>query len=118
MDWQKGFLCSLESEIPWESLELLVESIDPGSGRIFIEAYERRRVMLRVFVLRHWLGLTPLEAERILKRRMQLRDFAGIGTDQPVPSPALIQEFEALLSQGGIKDVVRAAVPRALGSVR
>jgi transposase, IS5 family len=103
------FLSEMEQVIPWERLLKLIEPHYPkaGKGRQPMGL----NVMLRIYCLQQWYGLSDPGAEEALYDMESMRRFAGLELGEDViPDETTILNFRHLLEQHNLTNAVFEAV--------
>lgn len=103
------FLAEMEAVVPWARLEALISPhyTKPRKGRPQMPL----SVMLRIYFLQQWYGLSDPGAEEALYDMHSMRDFAGLdlGHD-PIPDETTILNFRHLLEQHTLTEALFEAV--------
>lgn len=73
---REKFLCEMDEVVPWARLEALIEPHypKPGKGRHPFSL----SVLLRIYFLQQWYGLSDPGAEEALYDMDSMRRFAGL----------------------------------------
>ena len=90
------FLAEMDKVVPWSRLQALIEPFYPkaGNGRPPLPL----AMMLRVYCLQQWYGLSDPGMEEALYDMESMRRFAGIElNDEAVPDETSILNFRRLL---------------------
>lgn len=110
MTWRIQFLQGMETVVDWAELEALV-------APIYGSAWARPdklplRIMLRIYVMKHWFGYNAAEMEQALyaEGATALRRFAGLNGSFRVPGSSEILRFHQLLEQHGLTERIFAIV--------
>lgn len=106
---REKFLSEMEQVIPWERLLKLIEPHYPkaGKGRQPIGL----NVMLRIYCLQQWYGLSDPGAEEALYDMESMRRFAGLELgEDAAPDETTILNFRHLLEQHNLTNAVFEAV--------
>jgi transposase, IS5 family len=97
------FLAEMEQVVPWSRLTALIEPHYPkaGNGR----PPKGLEIMLRMYLLQQWFGLSDPAVEEALYDSLAMRAFAGIdlGRDA-VPDETTVLKFRHLLEQHRLGD--------------
>ena len=102
---RESFLEAMNEAIPWEKW---VGYIRPW----YYSGKRGRRprdleVMLRMFLLRHWFGLSDEGMEEAILDSYSMRSFLGINfIDEQVPGSTTLFRFRHMLSEHGIDDKI------------
>lgn len=103
------FLGEMEAVVPWSRLEALIAPhyTRPPKGRPQMPL----SVMLRIYFLQQWYGLSDPGAEEALYDMRSMRDFAGLdlGHD-PIPDETTILNFRHLLEENDLTEALFDAV--------
>jgi IS5 family transposase len=95
---REQFLNTMETVVPWEVLESLIEPYYPkaGNGRQPVGL----SIMLRIYFLQHWFNLSDPGAEDALYESAVLRRFTGVDLGRAAaPDETTILNFRHLLEQ-------------------
>lgn len=106
---REKFLNEMEHVVPWERLQGLVEPYYPkaGKGRQPMGL----NVMLRIYCLQQWYGLSDPGAEEALYDMESMRRFAGLELgEDAIPDETTILNFRRLLEQHNLTNAVFEAV--------
>ena len=96
---RERFLSEMERCIPWEGLLAVIEPHYPRGGRrggqpIGLE------VMLRIYLMQQWFGLSDPLMEDSLYEVASMRNFAGLElNDERIPDESTILQFRHLLER-------------------
>ena len=111
------FLAEMTAVVPWAALEALIEPRYPKLG-----AKGGRRpfplgVMLRIYCLQQWYGLSDPGAEEALYDICSMRAFAGLELGRnAIPDETTILNFRHLLERHNLTKAVFAAVAEHLAA--
>jgi len=103
------FLGEMESVVPWARLEVLIgpHYTKPCNGRPQMPL----TVMLRIYFLQQWYGLSDPGAEEALYDMHSMRDFAGLNlTHDAIPDETTILNFRHLLEAHNLTEALFGAV--------
>ena len=103
------FLREMESVVPWQELEALIEPHYPkaGKGRQPVGL----AIMLRVYFLQHWFNLSDPAAEDALYESPVLRGFAKVDLGRAAaPDETTILNFRHLLDKHDLSSKIFDAV--------
>ena len=92
------FLGEMDAVVPWVRLEGLISPYytKPGKGRPQMPL----SVMLRIYFLQQWYGLSDPGAEEALYDMHSMRDFAGLDLARDaIPDETTILNFRHLLER-------------------
>jgi transposase, IS5 family len=106
---REKFLNEMERVVPWDRLLELIEPHYPKTGR----GRQPRglRVMLRIYCLQQWYGLSDPGAEEALYDIESMRRFVGLELgEDAIPDETTILNFRRLLEQHGLTSSVFEAV--------
>jgi IS5 family transposase len=109
------FLAEMAAVVPWAKLEAVIErhypKIGPQGGRRPFPL----QVMLRIYCLQQWYGLSDPGAEEALYDMHSMRAFAGLelGRDA-VPDESTILNFRHLLERHALTEAIFSAVAEHL----
>lgn len=94
------FLGRMESLIPWQRLESVIEPYYPkaGNGR---RPYPLA-TMLRIHCMQQWYSMSDPAMEDALYEIASMRLFAGLSLDKPIPDHSTILKFRHLLERHGL----------------
>lgn len=94
------FLGRMESLIPWQRLESVIEPHYPkaGNGR---RPYPLA-MMLRIHCMQQWYSMSDPAMEDALYEIASMRLFAGLSLDRPIPDHSTILKFRHLLERHGL----------------
>ena len=105
------FLGEMDAVVLWARLEALISPhyTKPRRGR----PQMRLGVMLRIFFLQQWYGLSDIRAEESLYDMHSMRDFAGLDlAHDPIPDETTILNFRHLLERHALTEALfDAATP-------
>lgn len=103
------FLAEMDAVVPWARLEALIAPhyVRPRKGRPRMPL----SVMLRIYFLQQWYGLSDPGAEEALYDMHSMRDFAGLdlGRDA-IPDATTILNFRHLLEKHALTEALFAEV--------
>jgi len=103
------FLDEMDAVVPWRRLEALISPhyTKPGKGRPQMPL----SLMLRIYFLQQWYGLSDPGAEEALYDMHSMRDFAGLdlGHDA-IPDETTILKFRHLLEKHKLTEALFDAV--------
>jgi transposase, IS5 family len=108
------FLKEMEQVVPWERLEKLIEPHYPrvGKGR----PPKGLKVMLRIYCLQQWYGLSDPGVEDALYDMESMRRFAGLELgEDAIPDETTILNFRHLLEANNLTSAVFDSVKTYLG---
>jgi IS5 family transposase len=95
---REKFLTEMQAVIPWSRLESWIAPHFPKAGR-GRQPYPLR-VMLRIYFLQQWYGLSDPLAEESLYDSESMRRFAGVELgDETIPEATTILRFRHLLER-------------------
>ena len=103
------FLAEMDKVVPWPRLQALIEPCYPkaGNGRPPLPL----TMMLRVYCLQQWYGLSDPGMEEALYDMESMRRFAGIElNDEAVPDETSILHFRRLLETHELTEKIFAEV--------
>ena len=103
------FLGEMDAVVPWARLEALISPhyIKPRKGRPQMPL----SVMLRIYFLQQWYGLSDPGAEEALYDMHSMRDFAGLDLAQDaIPDETTILNFRHLLERHHLTEALFEAV--------
>jgi len=103
------FLAEMDKVVPWPRLQALIEPCYPkaGNGRPPLPL----TIMLRVYCLQQWYGLSDPGMEEALYDMESMRRFAGIElNDEAVPDETSILHFRRLLETHELTEKIFAEV--------
>ncbi len=94
------FLGRMESLIPWQRLESVIEPHYPkvGNGR---RPYPLA-TMLRIHCMQQWYSMSDPAMEDALYEIASMRIFAGLSLNAPIPDHSTILKFRHLLERHGL----------------
>jgi len=99
------FLGEMDAVVPWARLEALIAPhyIKPRKGRPQIPL----SVMLRIYFLQQWYGLSDPGAEEALYDMHSMRDFAGLDlAHDTIPDETTILNFRHLLEHHSLTEAL------------
>jgi len=111
---REKFLKEMEQVVPWERLEQLIEPYYPrvGKGR----PPRGLKVMLRIYCLQQWYGLSDPGVEEALYDMESMRRFAGLELgEEAIPDETTILNFRRLLEAHNLTSAVFESVKAYLG---
>jgi IS5 family transposase len=111
---REKFLKEMEQVVPWERLEKLIEPHYPrvGKGR----PPRGLKVMLRIYCLQQWYGLSDPGVEEALYDMESMRRFAGLELgEDAIPDETTILSFRHLLEAHNLTGAVFESVKACLG---
>ncbi len=103
------FLGEMDAVVPWARLEALISPhyTRPRRGR----PQMRLAVMLRIYFLQQWYGLSDPGAEEALYDMHSMRDFCGLDlAHDPIPDETTILNFRHLLERHKLTEALFGAV--------
>ncbi len=103
------FLSEMEAVVPWARFEALIAPhyTKPRKGRPQMPL----SVMLRIYLLQQWYGLSDPGAEEALYDMHSMRDFAGLDLAQDaIPDETTILNFRHLLERHNLTEALFEAV--------
>ena len=103
------FLVEMDAVVPWSRLEALISPhySTPLKGRPQFPL----GVMLRIYFLQQWYGLSDQGAEEALYDMHSMRDFAGLDlAHDPIPDATTILNFRHLLEKHNLTEALFDAV--------
>ena len=108
---KERFLGEMNAVLPWDLLlaPILVHYPKPGNGRRPIGA----EVMLRIYFMQQWYGLSDPTMEDNLYDVELMRRFAGVDVDG-VPDETTICKFRHLLEAHGLAEALSRQTKRCL----
>jgi len=97
---REKFLEEMETSMPWQDLEAVIEPHYPkaGNGR---RPYPLS-TMLRIHVMQHWYNMGDPAMEDALYEIQSMRRFAGLSLAGPIPDETTILNFRRLLEKNQI----------------
>lgn len=100
---KERFLSEMDAVLPWDDLlqPILRHYPKPGQGRRPIPAL----VMLRIYFMQQWYGLSDPGMEDSLYDVESMRRFAGVGLDA-IPDETTICKFRHFLERHGLTEVL------------
>ena len=100
---KERFLSEMDAVLPWDALlqPILRNYPKPGQGRRPIPA----SVMLRIYFMQQWYGLSDPGMEDSLYDVESMRRFAGVGLDA-IPDETTICKFRHFLERHGLTAVL------------
>ncbi len=111
---REKFLNEMEQVVPWERLEQLIEPHYPrvGKGR----PPRGLKVMLRIYCLQQWYGLSDPGVEEALYDMESMRRFVGLELgEDAIPDETTILNFRHLLEEYNLTGAVFESVKAYLG---
>jgi transposase, IS5 family len=106
---REKFLNEMERVVPWERLLKLIEPHYPRAGRG--RQPMGLKVMLRIYCLQQWYGLSDPGAEEALYDSESMRRFVGLELgEDAIPDETTILNFRHLLEQHNLTGAVFEAV--------
>jgi len=99
------FLGEMDAVVPWARLERLISPhyTKPRRGR----PQMRLAVMLRIYFLQQWYGLSDPGAEEALYDMHSMRDFCGLDiAHDPIPDETTILNFRHLLERHSLTEAL------------
>jgi transposase, IS5 family len=111
---REKFLKEMEQVVPWERLEQLIEPYYPrvGKGR----PPRGLKVMLRIYCLQQWYGLSDPGVEEALYDMESMRRFAGLELgEDAIPDETTVLNFRHLLEEHNLTSAVFECVKAYLG---
>ena len=93
------FLRSMELFVPWDSLLEQIAIVYPTPTKKGGRPSLPLPMMLRIFLLQHWFGLSDPAMEDALDDVKLMRVFVGIKRGQPVPSDTAMLRFRHILEK-------------------
>jgi IS5 family transposase len=111
---REKFLKEMEQVVPWERLEKLIEPYYPrvGKGR----PPRGLKVMLRIYCLQQWYGLSDPGVEEALYDMESMRRFAGLELgEDAIPDETTVLNFRHLLEEHNLTSAVFESVKAYLG---
>jgi IS5 family transposase len=106
---REKFLQEMEQVVPWERLEQLIEPHYPrvGKGR----PPRGLKVMLRIYCLQQWYGLSDPGVEEALYDMESMRRFVGLELgEDAIPDETTVLNFRHLLEEHNLTGAVFEAV--------
>ena len=112
---REAFLAEMAAVVPWAKLEAVIEPHYPKSGPQGGRLPFPLPVMLRIYCLQQWYGLSDPGAEEALYDIHSMRAFAGLelGRDA-IPDETTILNFRHLLERHDLTKAIFAAVAEHL----
>src|SRR4030088_594975 len=109
------FLAEMAAVVPWAKLEAVIEPHYPKTGPLGGMRPFPLPVMLRIYCLQQWYGLSDPGAEEALYDIHSMRAFAGLelGRDA-IPDETTILNFRHLLERHDLTKAIFAAVAEHL----
>jgi IS5 family transposase len=105
------FLAQMDAVVPWGRLLALISPHYPKAGPKGGRPPMPMDVMLRVYFLQNWYGLSDPMAEETLYDSEAMRRFAGIELgDDRIPDETTILNFRHLLERHGLTEAIFAEV--------
>jgi IS5 family transposase len=105
------FLAQMDAVVPWGRLLALIAPHYPKVGLKGGRPPMPMEVMLRVYFLQNWYGLSDPMAEETLYDSEAMRCFAGIELgDDRIPDETTILNFRHLLERHGLTEAIFADV--------
>ena len=111
---REKFLQEMERVVPWERLERLIEPhyTKVGKGR----PPRGLKVMLRIYCLQQWYGLSDPGVEEALYDMESMRRFAGLELgEDAIPDETTALNFRHLLEEHGLTSAIFEAIKGYLG---
>lgn len=111
---REKFLNEMEQVVPWERLEVLIKPHYPrvGKGR----PPRGLKVMLRIYCLQQWYGLSDPGVEEALYDMESMRRFVGLELgEDAIPDETTVLNFRHLLEAHNLTSAVFEAVKAYLG---
>lgn len=111
---KEKFLKEMEQVVPWERLERLIASCYPkiGKGR----PPKGLKVMLRIYCLQQWYGLSDPGVEEALYDMESMRRFAGLELgEDAIPDETTVLNIWHLLEEHNLVSAVFESVNAYLG---
>jgi Transposase and inactivated derivatives, IS5 family len=107
---REKFLAEMERVVPWGRLLALIEPFYPKAGQVGRQPFPLL-VMLRVYFVQQWYGLSDPGAEEALYDIQSVRAFAGLelGRDA-IPDETTILNFRHLLERHDLTKALFEAV--------
>jgi IS5 family transposase len=103
------FLSEMDLVVPWARFEALIAPhyTKPRKGRPQMPLC----VMLRIYLLQQWYGLSDPGAEEALYDMHSMREFVGLDlADDPIPDETTILNFRHLLERHNLTEALFEAV--------
>lgn len=108
---REQFLVEMDQVVPWGRLLALVLPHYPTSGPKGGRPPMPLELMLRVYFLQNWYGLSDPMAEETLYDSEAMRRFAGIELgDDRIPDETTILNFRHLLERHGLTEAIFVGV--------
>jgi len=111
---REKFLKEMEQVVPWDRLEKLIEPHYPhvGKGR----PPKGLKVMLRIYCLQQWYGLSDPGVEEALYDMESMRRFVGLELgEDAIPDETTVLNFRHLLEEHNLTSAVFESVKAYLG---
>lgn len=109
------FLEEMNRVVPWQMLEALIEPHYPKTGSKGGRRATGLAVMLRIFFLQQWFGLSDPSMEEALHDVAVFRTFAGLDAGQDaMPDESTILRFRHLLEAHNLQSQIFDAVSTLL----
>lgn len=111
---REKFLKEMEQVVPWDRLEKLIEPYSPcvGKGR----PPKGLKVMLRIYCLQQWYGLSDPGVEEALYDMESMRRFVWLELgEDAIPDETTVLNFRHLLEEHNLTSAVFESVKAYLG---
>lgn len=109
------FLKRMNDIIPWDELtEIVRENYYKGRRGRKPQNIER---MIRMYLLRHWYGLSDSAVEDAAFDSYAMKQFLGVSfsSGEQVPDAATLYNFRKILDKNGLSELILAKVKEAVG---
>ncbi len=104
-----ALLSTMNQVLPWTKLRKLARPSQTDCPP------ERRDLMLRIYLVQGWFGLSDQAIETALHDSLSIRAFVGIDRDNIfVPNAWEIQGFRERMDRGGARQAVKATIDQYL----
>lgn len=111
---REKFLNEMEQVVPWARLEQLIEPHYPRVGKV--RPPRGLKVMLRIYCLQQWYGLSDPGVEEALYDMESMRRFVGLELgEDAIPDETTVLNFRHLLEAHNLTSAVFEAVKAYLG---
>ena len=112
---REKFLGEMNQVVPFSALEALIEPHYPRSGRVGRPPLGIA-LMLRMYFLQQWFGLSDEGLEDTIYDSQSMRDFLGIDLGrQQVPDATTLLKFRRLLEEHALTEKIFAQINAHLG---
>lgn len=110
------FLKRMNDIVPWDELvEIVKENYYKGRRGRKPQNIER---MIRMYLLRHWFGLSDTAIEDAAFDSYAMKEFLGINfaMGEQVPDAATLYKFRKMLDKNGLSELILKKVKEAVSS--